>query len=326
MKICIIGYFQQNTDEGIRNVTSHIARELSKNHEIIKIDINHFFSQLSEIQHFKPQILHIFSGPSSILIFILLKMLTLKFKSSKVILSALQLGDIRFSFIVPFLRPNLVLVQSSNSNQFFINHGCKTEILFNGVDTQKFYPAESEIQKESLKNKYGIPANKFVILHVGHIRKNRNVTLLQKLQKGNNQVLIVGSQYTPYEKEIYNNLIHSGCLVLNEFIPKIEELYLLADCYVFPTIDKFSCIETPLSVLEAMSCNLPIITTKFGSLQEMFDQESGFFFFENENELDGIIYQIKTTKNSVKTRESVEIFSWENILQKLERTYNEILH
>ena len=35
---------------------------------------------------------------------------------------------------------------------------------------------------------------------------------------------------------------------------------------MFSTVDPKACIETPLSVLEALSCNIPVITTKFGSL------------------------------------------------------------
>ena len=60
-----------------------------------------------------------------------------------------------------------------------------------------------------------------------------------------------------------------------EYITHLEEIYALSDCYVFPTTDRRYCVEMPLSVLEAMSCNLPMLTTRFGALPGVFEEASG---------------------------------------------------
>jgi hypothetical protein len=62
----------------------------------------------------------------------------------------------------------------------------------------------------------------------------------------------------------------------------------LADVYVFPNfVDRedtiLSAIDIPLSVPGAMSCNLPVITTRFGGLDRLLEDRSGLFFVEDAN-------------------------------------------
>lgn len=57
-----------------------------------------------------------------------------------------------------------------------------------------------------------------------------------------------------------------------------------------------------MSVLEAMSCNLPVISTRFGALTRVFSEDNGLFFVGN-NEFDQIIKKIKNDNIEIKTRE-----------------------
>ena len=95
----------------------------------------------------------------------------------------------------------------------------------------------------------------------------------------------------------------------------IEEIYQLSDCYFFPTTDAIEAIEFPLSVLEAMACNLPIITTPFGGLTDIFDESDDFLYFTNENQIPEKITQIKTV--IPKNREKIEQLSWSKIAEKI---------
>ena len=69
----------------------------------------------------------------------------------------------------------------------------------------------------------------------------------------------------------------------------------MSDCYVFPTVHKKACIETPLSVLEAMACNLPIVSTRFGALPTIFNEGSGLFFTENVEHIPQILLDVKNS-------------------------------
>ena len=67
--------------------------------------------------------------------------------------------------------------------------------------------------------------------------------------------------------------------LIDSYLQSIQEIYQLADVYLFPVMDIENCIDVPLSVLEAASCNLPIVTTEYGELTAFREQE-GFLFID----------------------------------------------
>jgi glycosyltransferase involved in cell wall biosynthesis len=118
-------------------------------------------------------------------------------------------------------------------------------------------------------------------------------------------------------------------MVITDYVEHIEELYALSDCYVFPTNpkDRTKSIEGPLSVLEAMSCNLPVITTRFGALPRMFgESHDGLFFVDGDEDIPEIIDLLKTNRIKIKTREAVSSYSWERIGSRLNDIYIELIN
>jgi glycosyltransferase involved in cell wall biosynthesis len=199
--------------------------------------------------------------------------------------------------------------------------------LLNGVDIQKFTPVGVETKQE-LRRKYGLLNDKFVILHLASFKKGRNLEVLKKLQLSNkqNQVLIVGRPSEHGNEDVISELKDAGCLIWNDYFPNLEEVYALSDCYIFPTVNKRNSIEMPLSVLEAMSCNLPVITTRFGAIPRVFKEGNGFFFVEKEEDFFKGIEEIKKGNLEVKTREKVIPYSWKNIVKRLVEIYEQLSH
>lgn len=323
MKICYIVHNYKNLDEGVRNVAFNLEKELSKQHDTVRLNIKDIFKNLWSIRRYQPDIIHFIVGPSTIFSFIISKILSICFKNIKIIMSAPQPGHIYPKKLISFFTPDLILIQSVESEKLFANLGCNTEFLSNGVDTEKFSPIEID-KKYILREKYGIERDKFVVLHVGHIRPSRNISSLAKLQDEDVQVLIIGSTSTLADENLQQQLKESGCNVRIDYFENIEELYTLSDCYAFPTIDKFSCIEIPLSILEAMSCNLPVISTKFGALTRMFSEGGGLYFIDKDDEFVKIIKKIKNNDTIVKTREKILPYSWRNIGKRLDNIYNRL--
>lgn len=335
MKICLLGEYSGNLDEGMRKVSSYFAKELTKRHEVLALDL--YLSEVltktfwKDIKNFNPQIIHYIHGPS-IKSFIFLKVISLFCRDAKTVISAMHPG---LSFLserfIPLFEPELVLVQSRETEEIFKKRGCRTEFLPCGVDVKKFTPCTARI-KENLREKYGIDKDKFVILHIGSIKEGRNVQLLEKLQKEDNQVIIVGSLSTGIDQRVCELLKKSGCLVWTSYFENIEEIYPLSDCYIFPVVPKRGIrgrapdsIEMPLSVLEAMSCNLPVIATKFGALPRVFKKEGeGLFFADKEDDFINILKSIKSSSIDVKTREKVLPYSWDNIGKKLDEIYEHL--
>lgn len=333
MRVCIIGHFVGNLDEGFTNISSNLARRLRSHHEVMIMDTKDVFSlsHLLKIRKHKPQIVHQIAGPS-LRSFLSLKLIKLQ-NGGKSIMSALHSESLRlfskfyYRGLVPLLRPDLMLVQSNECYKLFTQLGCKVEFLPNGVDIEKFIPA-SRNKKLELRDKYGIPREKFVILHVGHFVRGRNLWVLKEMQNKDNQVVIVASTHMHSgrirQEEICYLLKKHGCIILKGYFKNIEEIYQLSDCYVFPVFIGNS-LFMPLSVLEAMSCNLPIITTKFEGLTTFFEEEDGLLFVNREEELLKKVEKIKTGNMRVRTREKVLPYSWENIIVKLNDIYSRLL-
>ena len=340
MRICIIGDGTGNIDEGMKKAALHLSQELSRNHQVLLVNPKRVFSKSfwRSIKNFNPQIVHYIPGPS-IISFMIVKALAYYCRNIKTVMSAMHPGFYgyrglfygpynAFSSIsknlIPLLKPNLILVQSPQSERMFTKLGCKTQFLPNGVDTEKFIPV-SQANKKELRRKYSINEGKFVILHVGSIKRWRNVRLLKKLRYDNNQVLIVGSTSTGRDKGLCQELERDGCLVWTGYVKNIEEVYALSDCYVFPTMEeKIGSIEMPLSVLEAMSCNLPVIATRFGALPRTFDEGDGLIFANKEDNFHQGIGIIKGGHLAVKTRDKALAYSWEDVAKRLEEIYEQI--
>lgn len=328
MKICLLGEYSGNLDEAMRKTSFHLAEELEKRHQVLTLDLRNVFTKdfWKNIKIFNPEVVHHIHGPT-IKGLVLLKLISFYYHTKTVV----SVMHWRFSFfskrLIPMFKPDIMLVQSHETEEMFKKLGLKTDFLPSGVDIDRFRPVTKET-KERLREKFDIDKDKFIILHVGGIREGRNIQVLERLQKENNQVIIVGGGVDGgVDKKLAQQLEKSGCFVWIKYFNNVEEIYAFSDCYVFPTLpaNRLYSIEMPLSVLEAMSCNLPVITTKFGALPGCFEEGNGLSLVKEKEEFINVIQRIKNTDIITKTREKVLSYSWENIVKRLEETYELIV-
>ncbi len=214
------------------------------------------------------------------------------------------------------------VVFSKESEEFYKTIVGKKRVSYlkTGVDTQKFIPVSKE-KKEALKEKYGFDSRP-VILHVGHLNCGRNIAQLMKLDK-KYQILLVLSTLTKNEKdiELENELLKNPNIrIIDDYIPDIEEIYQLSDAYFFPVVEQGRCIDVPLSVMEAASCNKPVITTDYGEMKQ-FKGIKDFYFIESfdERELNALIEKVLTSEGA-ETRNSVLSYDWNNAVSWLIKT------
>jgi len=192
--------------------------------------------------------------------------------------------------------------------------GCWVKLVPSGVDLERFHPITEE-RKLGLWSKYGVDADKFAILHVGH--RNRNIQILKELQRDNNKVLVVGSTSTEQDEDLVDELRIAGVRVVTTYLQNIDEIYQLSDCYVFPVTSETASIEVPLSVLEAMACNLPVVTTRYGGLSTMFNGEGNeLFFVEKLKDLSNKVEKVKKFNYS-ETRRMIEPYSWGEVAKRI---------
>ena len=171
---------------------------------------------------------------------------------------------------IRYLRPDLVCVQAPDSQRYLEQLGCSVRLLPSGVDAHTFCPVAPERRRE-LRSRYGLRLDAPTVLHVGHLKAGRGIRRLAELSSGGAcQVVLVTSSSTPRDLELARELQLAGVTVRTQYEPYVEQLYQLADCYVFPVESTDNAIEVPLSVLEAFACDLPVVTSRFGGLPRLF--------------------------------------------------------
>lgn len=187
-----------------------------------------------------------------------------------------------------------------------------------GVDTKRFCPVTPERSRE-LKIQYGFDPERPVVLHVGHLNQGRNVQQLMKISS-ECQIVLVTSTLTKEEQDqtLRAKLQEAGNIrIMDDYIPRIEEIYQLADVYVFPVEEKGRCIDVPLSCLEAAACNKPVVTTAYGEMRT-FIGKSGFFHMK-DMEAESINRLIAKALNcgDPDTRSAVLEYDWSNAVDAL---------
>ena len=189
-----------------------------------------------------------------------------------------------------------------------------TQILNVGIDRERYQPATD---KTRLRDKYNIPQGKRIILHVGHIRESRNIHWLLEVQRDlpDVQVVLVGSTSTDRDGDLCQHLEAAGIQTLKEYLADIQEVYQLADFYCFPVTLEDAAMETPLSILEAMATNLPIITTAFGRLPEQFSDDHCYRYIDNAAD---IVALLRTDFGKCcSNREKTEPYTWKATAERL---------
>jgi glycosyltransferase involved in cell wall biosynthesis len=220
--------------------------------------------------------------------------------------------------IIRLVAPSKVVVFSGREYDYFKSINLKPLISRTGVDLIRFSPVSPEM-RISIRKKYGFATNDIILLHAGHINHGRNIEVLPTLIDKDIKILVVGSTSTSVDHELKENLIRKGVRVIDSFIENIEEIYQMSDAYVFPVRNDHSAIEFPLSVLEAMACNLPVVTTPYGSLSDYFKQGCCFAYFETGEDLKSQVSNV--LQSECNNRQMVtERFSWEVVFGELFET------
>lgn len=308
MNICYVGHYQGSRDEGVRLMAKEIFKLFNESsHNVIAVDIHGWVKALRAINKFNPTVIHFVLNPT-IPGLLIVRIFSSLFRNSKIIVSCIQ-PAIRDHWLLKSQNIDLALVQDDPTQLLLSKNSIKTRFFYNFIDMKKFSPVLKE-KKIALRMKYGIPQDAFLLLHLGSLTQGRSISQLAEIKElVNCDVLIIGRENEPIDSKIYNRLVESGCLVWISHFDNINDIYNMVDCYVFPTWDADACISTPLSVLEAMACNIPIISRRFGALPSIFNEGNGFYYYDSIDDATVILDKIMSATEKVATRTMVEEFS-----------------
>ncbi len=176
------------------------------------------------------------------------------------------------------------------SSPIYITKNETVHVLKNCVDVNLFHVMNVDTMK--MKQRFGLRDADKIILYVGRISAEKGIDkLLESLSfvtYSNYKVLIVGSliyglaakdQYQQniesYSKKFSDKIIYTGFIPQNE----LPELYNIADVAVLPSVWQE---PAGLTMVEAMACGLPVITTQRGGIPE-YVADCGFVLPVDEN-------------------------------------------
>jgi glycosyltransferase involved in cell wall biosynthesis len=324
-------------DEGIKNLAVHLSHALSAEHELLvltsdghddaqygiqNIDANRALLSVSlrtVIRRFQPEaIVYVPTACGTVFSFARARVLRCYGRNVCTALIALQprpytpVGRFFIRRLVSPRRGRLpldwVLTQSTRTSSVLRSLGCRTALLPPAVDTTRFRPA-SPVEKVELRARYGIPASARVVTQVGHLRSKRNFDhfLAFQASRGYHSV-VVASTSTPQDEDIKKALSAAGTMVIDTYVPNIEDIYRLSDLYLFLAESDTAAIELPLSVLEAMACNLPVVCTPFGGLRDFCADGHGLFYWDGQAQLGDLVAMALATASA--TRMLVEPYTW----------------
>jgi glycosyltransferase involved in cell wall biosynthesis len=293
-------------DEGIRNYVVNLIRALTRRHEVLALttfgaDVpewgvrNVAGNQLlltvdlaRRVCAFRPEIIfYVPTAAATPFSFARARVLGAYGRGAPVALVALQVRHYSSlaRAVMSALCPDLVLVQSATTEASLRPLVRRMHSIVPGIDMERFRPADPSTRKAH-RNKYGIAPHTRLIVHVGHLKRGRNVQALIPLHRPpQQQVLVVGSTSTEQDKALAAELEHAGLRVIADFVPDIAAIYQMADAYVFPVLAADSAIDVPLSVLEAMACALPVVTTRFGGLPALLPDGPGLRYVDDPAQL-----------------------------------------
>ena len=230
-----------------------------------------------------------------------------------------------------------IIVVSNATMRYVLSLGAdpeKIELLYNGVDLERFKPLTGV--KDAVREKLGISKNAVVVITVRRlVYKNGVDTLIDSAKiaiKKNPKLVFLAVGEGPDFAEVKARIEQLGIgnsfrlmgFVSDEDLPLY---YNAADFFVLPSK---SGEGLPLVALEAMACGLPVIATKVGGISEIMMEDYGKIVPpDNPDALAEAVLEfshreLSALKNGLRSRIEQK-FSWDKNVERLVKIYEEFI-
>lgn len=294
LKIALIGIFGSRLDEGMRKLCAQVEVAARARHEVLTVDTREFGAGRAwrRLREFRPEVLHYLTGPTW------RSLTALRAHRASLPGRPVTIATGVRPFLGPVARrlvrviaPEVYLAQAGRWAEVLARAGCRLRDFPNWTDGARFRPAEAA-QRARLRRQFGLAEHKPVVLHVGHVKPNRNLSaLLAAQQSGRYQVWVIGSESESRPGPWRQELTAAGVRVDSHYLPRIEEAYQAADIYVFTVratppgefprrYNEVGVIDLPLSLLEARACGLPVLTTRHDAVQRFLAEDRAVAWFD----------------------------------------------
>ncbi|UDQ97390.1 glycosyltransferase family 4 protein [Lentisphaerota bacterium WC36G] len=202
-----------------------------------------------------------------------------------------------------------------------------------GIDIDKFLNAKINFKRKEERKKLGIADDDIMLLSVGELNKNKNhqliIRCLAELNNKKIHYIICGTgSLKKYLKGLIKELKLENNVHLVGYQNQTVNFYHMADIFVFPSRRE----GLPVSVMEAMSCNIPVVASNIRGCQDLIlNDENGFLI--NVDDCQSWIQAIeklaidsnlksKLIENNLKR---ISKFSLTKSLQEMQKIYEDFL-
>lgn len=179
-----------------------------------------------------------------------------------------------------------------------------------GIDLKHFFEDEKLIAKEKKRKELGVSDDTVMILSVGELNKNKNhevvIDALSQSESRNFQYIICGQGKLENRlSQVIRKFHLEKKIKLLGFRTDINELYLAADLFVFPSLRE----GLSVALMEAMAAGLPIICGDIRGNIDLVNNNGGAL--------------IKNIKSKEKWKEKIEQLMNSEEVRKNMGKYNE---
>lgn len=156
-------------------------------------------------------------------------------------------------------------------------------VIPNGVDTAVFRAGTPE-EKVAARKRLGIPRGAFVIGGIGRLVEQKNFSLflevVSRVFSHNAEAMAVLAGTGPLEGELMDQAARLGILDRVLFVGHVSDrpgLYHAVDALLMTSLFE----GTPMVLLEAMSCALPVVATSVDGIAEVCTDEEDAFLISD---------------------------------------------
>lgn len=215
----------------------------------------------------------------------------------------------------------------------------KVKIIPGGVDTTKFKPTKD---KSTVKEKLGLPSNRFLIFAVGRLIPRKGFDILTEaipkvISKNKNVYFVIGGegQLEKYLNTMIKKLNLETYVNLKGFIDDelIPLYYQAADLFVVPSrvLEPFGLIT-----IEALSSGTPVLGTPIGGTKEILSKLDKNLLFNgtDPDSISDLIIDFVNSKSPTQIDELrkrcrayvIKNYSWDIVISNLERIYMDAIN
>lgn len=205
--------------------------------------------------------------------------------------------------------------------KFYGADPAKIQVIFNGVDAQRFTPDNARYRAE-IRRRYGIAEDSLVVLFVGEYRRKGLATVIQalgKLQDSRVHLLAVGKGDRQQYHTMASQAGITSQVTFADPTREVEQVFGAADLFVFPTYyEPFGMVIT-----EAMASGLPVITSRDAGASEMITEGTDGLLLDRPSDAEELSQKIKALladstlrKNmGLRARPSAAAYSWSHVAE-----------